>query len=171
MYIAEPLLLEPLGKDGGEPTEAEKTAAEQHHTQQSHPATFIPAVASPVAPQSLPQHTSVQLPAGVLDDGVRAADAVSLYTLGRITLDHELLASKMVQIESGVDHLPEQLQNRLYVEPISFTQTLFNEAMYPRPPGPTPPTAWRVKKVCCGLTRCLTFYACNCVMVQAVAFS
>lgn len=154
VFVAQPLLLDPVGKDGGEPTEAELAAAAAAAAQRAAQQSQTPTVQAPIQQTAVPgiqQQFAQQLPPGVIDDGARDSDAMQLYTLGRITLDHELLAYQMVHHESGMDpgeNLPEELQKSLYVEPISFTQTLFSEAMYPKPPGPTPPTKWRVRKVC-----------------------
>jgi hypothetical protein len=149
VIVAQPLLLDPVGKDGGEATDADleaAAAARRAAAQYSRPPSFQTAAAPyTVQSQGWQQLPAAQLPPGVIDDGARSADAVSLYTLGRITLDHELLASKMIQIESDLEQLPEQVQKSLYVEPISFTQTLFRESMYPKPPGPTHKKERRIK--------------------------
>ena len=140
--------LEPVGKDGREPTEAELAAAAAHRAAQStipptaaHTAAAVPATVA----HGLKQHAAMHLPEGVLDDGLRN-NTITFHTLGKITLDHEAVATKMVQRESDME-LTEQFQKSLYVEPISFTQTLFSEHMYPKPPGPTPPSKPRIRKV------------------------
>ena len=70
-----------------------------------------------------------------------------IYTLGPVTLDQDEFAATIVTQQMGVE-LPDQQQARLYVEPISFTETFFGTGGYPRLRETARPPGLRQKQVC-----------------------
>lgn len=89
------------------------------------------------------------VPLELLYDPTQPAQASEhrIYTLGPVTLDQDEFAASIVSQQMGVD-LPEQHQARLYVEPISFTETFFGTGGYPRLRETARPPGLRRKQAC-----------------------
>lgn len=99
-----------------------------------HPPQQADAVAAPYAAvEPAVTYAPGYIPPGLLYDPTQA-DQVSehrIYTLGPITLDQDEFAASITAHQTGVE-LPESEQARLFIEPISFTETFFGAGGYPR---------------------------------------
>lgn len=76
-------------------------------------------------------HAALSIPEGLLFDVSQPGQASQhrIFTLGPITLDHDEFAASLSAQHTGVE-IPESQQTKLFIEPISFTETFFGG--YPR---------------------------------------